>query len=93
VGREGRLYLRTAGSGDRPQAQHGSQQHVPDPLDPAITVCDYTGCDHTSDNGKMQLEIPAGAIPDGETVDVTDTLFEQVEYLPSGGLSEGTWET
>jgi hypothetical protein len=41
----------------------------------------------------MQLEIPAGAIPDGETVDVTDTLFDQVEYLPSGGLPEGTWET
>jgi len=63
------------------------------PLDPAVTPCGAAGCSHTSSDGLIKVDIPPGAIPQGQTVDVTATSFEQMEYLPSGGLPEGTWET
>ncbi|MGB0384815.1 MAG: kelch repeat-containing protein [Ardenticatenaceae bacterium] len=63
------------------------------PLDSALTSCDESGCMHNSSDGSMQLEIPAGAIPSGDTREVSATNFEQVEYLPSGDLPPGTEET
>jgi RHS repeat-associated protein len=63
------------------------------PLDSAVTTCTTTGCQHTSSDGSIQLNIPPGAIPSGENVAVTATNFKQVEFLPSGDLPEGTWET
>ncbi len=62
-------------------------------LDPAVTPCDAAGCSHTSSDGLIRVDIPAGAIPPGQSVDVTATSFEQMEFLPSGGLPDGTWET
>jgi len=63
------------------------------PLDGAITSCDHNGCHHESADGMMQVDIPAGAIPDGEVVPVTATSFRHVEFLPSGELPPGTAET
>lgn len=63
------------------------------PLDPAATLCDSSGCSHTSSDGALQVVIPAGAISPGQVVTTTATNFEQVEFLPSGGLPPGTWET
>ncbi|MCZ7570272.1 MAG: hypothetical protein M5U01_17040 [Ardenticatenaceae bacterium] len=63
------------------------------PLDPAVTTCDEGGCSHTSADGQMQVDIPAGAIRSGDEIPVTATAFDQVNYLPSGGLPPGTWET
>ncbi|MCP4358647.1 MAG: hypothetical protein GY796_11570, partial [Chloroflexi bacterium] len=62
-------------------------------LDPAITPCDDSGCVHNSSDGSLQLEIPPGAIAPGQTEDINATNFEQVEFLPSGDLPPGTWET
>lgn len=63
------------------------------PLDPLVTTCPDTGCTHINSNGSMQLIVPPGAIPTGETRDLSATVFEQVEFLPSGELPPGTWET
>lgn len=63
------------------------------PLDPALTPCDVAGCAHTNSDGSMQVVIPAGAIAPGDTLDVTATVFDQVEFLPPGSLPPGTWET
>ena len=63
------------------------------PIDPAVTPCGPAGCSHTSSDGMLQVVVPPGAIPAGQTLDVTATNFEQVEYLPSGELPPGTWET
>jgi hypothetical protein len=63
------------------------------PIDLAMTPCDETGCTHSSSDGMIEVEIPAGAIADGESLEVTATNFEQVEYLPSGELPTGRWET
>ncbi len=63
------------------------------PLDPAVTPCDQTGCQHTSADSQMKLDIPAGAIPAGETLDIRATEFDQVQFLPSGELPPGTGET
>jgi len=63
------------------------------PMDTAMTPCDASGCTHTNSDGSIQIDIPAGAIGSGETVDVTATNFKHVEYLPSGELPEDTWET
>jgi hypothetical protein len=63
------------------------------PLDLAVTTCDTAGCLHNSNDGLMQVEIPAGAIPSGETLDVTATNFAHVEFLPSGELPPNTGET
>ena len=63
------------------------------PMDTAVTPCGPAGCSHTSADGQMQVAVPAGAIPAGDQVSVTATEFDQVEFLPSGALPEGTWET
>lgn len=63
------------------------------PLDSKVTSCTSTGCTHTNSDNSIQLVIPPGAIPAGTPVDVTATNFKQVEFLPSGDLPEGTWET
>lgn len=63
------------------------------PLDSALTLCGEAGCNHTSGDGQMKVEIPAGAIPSGQSINVTATEFDQVEFLPSGELPPGTWET
>ena len=63
------------------------------PLDGALTPCDDQGCSHTSADGQMTVEIPAGAIATGEQVDVTATEFDRVFFLPSGALPPGTAET
>lgn len=52
------------------------------PIDSTVTECGSAGCSHTNSDGSIQIEIPAGAIGDGETVDVTATNFKHVEYLP-----------
>ena len=62
-------------------------------LDPAETLCDEGGCTHTSSDGLVELEIPAGAISAGEVVTTTATNLEHVEFLPSGELPGDTWET
>jgi alpha-tubulin suppressor-like RCC1 family protein len=56
------------------------------PIDSTVTECGSAGCSHTNSDGSIQIEIPAGAIGDGETVAVTATNFKHVEYLPSGEL-------
>lgn len=63
------------------------------PIDDETTNCTSTGCLHTSSDGSLQVEIPPGAIASGDSVPVSATNFKQVEFLPSGGLPEGTWET
>ena len=64
------------------------------PLDPATTYCEHAAsCHHVSSDGLMQVDIPPGAIRPGEAVTVTATNFEHVEFLPSGSLPPGTWET
>ena len=63
------------------------------PLDTAVTPCDETGCTHTNSDNSIQLQIPPGAIPPGQTENIHATNFEQVEFLPSGELPPGTWET
>ncbi|MCI0726184.1 MAG: dockerin type I domain-containing protein, partial [Chloroflexi bacterium] len=63
------------------------------PLDPAVTLCDETGCSHASADGQMELVIPAGAIAPGDVLTVTATEFDRVVFLPSGELPPGTWET
>ena len=63
------------------------------PIDPALTPCDENGCLHTNSDGSIKLDIPIGAISSGESIIVTATLFDNVEFLPSGELPEGTWET
>lgn len=63
------------------------------PIDPAVTPCGPSGCSHVSADGQMQVTIPVGAIPAGDQVQVTATEFDQVEFLPSGELPPGTWET
>jgi hypothetical protein len=63
------------------------------PLDPALTLCDESGCAHTSSDGLLRVEIPPGAIAAGAVVEVTATNFRHVEFLPSGSLPPGTWET
>lgn len=63
------------------------------PLDSAVTTCDDGGCSHTSFDGQLVVEIPAGAIPANEQVEVTATEFDRVYFLPSGQLPPNTWET
>ncbi|MBL7183553.1 MAG: hypothetical protein ISS50_03780, partial [Anaerolineae bacterium] len=63
------------------------------PLDPNHQLCDSSGCDLTSSDGMLRVQIPAGAITGTDEVDLSATFFNQVEFLPSGGLPEGTWET
>ena len=63
------------------------------PVDPAVSYCDDGGCIHTSSDGVLQVEIPAGAISPGDLVTTTATNYEHVEFLPSGELPPGTWET
>lgn len=63
------------------------------PLDPVVTLCDDSGCNHTNSDGTVQVEIPAGVIPSGDIVTTTATNFEHVEFLPSGELPPETWET
>ncbi len=62
-------------------------------LDPAVTPCGNSGCQHASADGQMELDIPAGALPPGQNVNITATEFDQVQYLPSGELPPGTAET
>ncbi len=63
------------------------------PIDPAVTTCDENGCFHVSADGQMQVLIPPGAIPPGQQVEVTATEYDRVNFLPSGELPPGTWET
>lgn len=63
------------------------------PLDAEVSDCGPAGCVHTNSDNSLQLDIPAGAIPDGITHQVSATNFEQVEFLPSGDLPAGTGET
>lgn len=63
------------------------------PIDPALTLCENSGCTHTSADGQMMIEIPAEAIPANEQVEVTATEFDRVYFLPSGQLPPGTLET
>lgn len=63
------------------------------PIDPAITICSEVGCTHTSADTQMTVEIPVGAIPSGEQIEVTATEFDRVFFLPSGDLPPGTEET
>ncbi len=63
------------------------------PLDSAATVCGNAGCTHTNSNGLMQIIVPPGAIAPGNTETLIATPFDQVEFLPSGELPPGTWET
>ena len=63
------------------------------PIDPAVTDCDDNGCFHSNSDDSIRLDIPAGAIGSGQVVSVTATLFDNVEFLPSGELPPGTWET
>jgi RHS repeat-associated protein/uncharacterized repeat protein (TIGR01451 family) len=63
------------------------------PIDPAVTYCDSSGCTHASSDGILQVEIPPGVIAPGEVVTTTATNYEHVEFLPSGDLPPGTWET
>ncbi|MCP5097172.1 MAG: hypothetical protein GY943_16620, partial [Chloroflexi bacterium] len=62
-------------------------------IDSALTLCDSTGCFHTSADGQMTVDIPEDAIPVGEQVEVTATEFDRVFFLPSGQLPPGTGET
>ena len=65
-------------------------------LDTATTYLSYPITQtqvHTSADGKLRLEFPPGALASGQTVTVTATNFEHVEFLPSGELPPGTWET
>ena len=62
-------------------------------LDSAVTLCGDTGCSHTSSDGVLEVDIPPGAIPAGEVVTTTATYLDHVEFLPSGELPAGTWET
>ena len=63
------------------------------PLDAAVTYCTDTGCDHVSADGQLEVIIPPGAIAAGQIVTVTATEFDRVNFLPSGELPPGTWET
>ncbi len=63
------------------------------PIDTAVTLCDTTGCNHESSDGRIKISIPEGAIADGEIFTTTATLFDQVEFLPAGEEPPGTWET
>jgi hypothetical protein len=66
------------------------------PVDTATTVISYPLTQtvvHTSTDEMLVLEIPPGALAPGQVVTVTATNFEQVEFLPSGSLPPGTWET
>ena len=63
------------------------------PIDTVVTLCDTTGCEHTSSDGRIKIDIPAGAIEPGDLLTTTATIFDQVEFLPSGELPPGTWET
>lgn len=63
------------------------------PFDPAVTPCDSSGCTHESADGQMRVIVPAGAIPEGQSLDVTATLFDRVNFLPGGELPPGTQET
>lgn len=63
------------------------------PIDPAVSLCTSTGCTHTSADGQMQVVIPPGAIAAGDTVTVTATEFDRVNFLPSGELPPNTVET
>jgi RHS repeat-associated protein/uncharacterized repeat protein (TIGR01451 family) len=63
------------------------------PLDANHQLCGITGCDLTSSDGLLRVQIPPDAISAGDQVDVSATFFDQVEFLPSGALPEGTWET
>lgn len=63
------------------------------PMDPAVTQCTSAGCQHTSADGQMELIVPAGAIPSGQTLEIRATEFDQVNFLPSGELPQGTAET
>lgn len=63
------------------------------PLDTAVTLCGNAGCTHNSADGQMVIEIPAGAIPVGDQVEVTATEFDRVFFLPEGSLPPGTGET
>ncbi len=63
------------------------------PIDSAVSTCDDAGCLHTSSDDAMQIDIPAGAVPNGQSRDVTATEFDNVEYLPSGDLPPNTYET
>jgi len=65
-------------------------------LDTATTYLSYPITQtqvHNSADGKLRLEFPPGALASGQTVTVTATNFEHVEFLPSGELPPGTWET
>ncbi|MCC6608010.1 MAG: FG-GAP repeat protein [Anaerolineae bacterium] len=63
------------------------------PLDTAVETCGNSGCTYANSSDTIRLDIPAGAIPKGETIDVVATVLEQVEFLPSGDLPPDTWET
>lgn len=62
-------------------------------LDSEVTPCTSSGCTHANLEDTIQIEIPPAAIAEGETVSVTATLFNQVEFLPGGQLPPGTEET
>ncbi len=62
-------------------------------IDPVSALCTATGCSLESSDGMIRLVIPPGAIPGRDIVEASATFFEQVEFLPSGSLPEGTWET
>ncbi len=63
------------------------------PLDSAAVTCDIAGCDYTNSDGSISVDIPPGAITAGVSETIRATNFEQVEFLPSGELPPGTWET
>ena len=43
------------------------------PLDPAVTTCPDSGCTHVNSDGSMQIIVPPGAIPVGETRELSAT--------------------
>jgi plastocyanin len=63
------------------------------PEDSAVTPCDNAGCSHVNSDDTLRLDIPPGAIGDGQTAEMRATWFSNVEFLPSGELPENTWET
>jgi RHS repeat-associated protein len=66
------------------------------PLDTAVTVVSYPlsgTITHVNNDGRMEVEIPPKALAPGQVVTVTATVFEHVEFLPSGELPPGTAET
>ena len=58
-----------------------------------MTPCDHTGCQHVSADGQLELDVPAGALLNGQSINIQATQFDQVQFLPNGELPPQTEET